>query len=82
MFREMEKGPSGEVGFHAFRRWFLKALEDGRIQRPDLGGAGSSVDSEGKGGSTGGMGPSNGRELWGHAKTRLNALLMFYLRHA
>eukprot|EP01043_Picozoa_sp_COSAG02_P003204 COSAG02_NODE_76_length_41115_cov_60.967817_31_plen_700_part_00 len=65
MFDEMEKGPSGEVGFHAFRRWYLQALEDGRVPKPDMGGP--PVETE----------ASSGRQLWGHAKTRLNALLMF-----
>jgi len=31
MFAEMEKGPDGEVGFHAFRRWYLEALSTGRV---------------------------------------------------
>eukprot|EP01047_Picozoa_sp_COSAG01_P129238 COSAG01_NODE_58666_length_304_cov_2.165854_1_plen_43_part_10 len=31
LFAEMEKGPSGEVGFYAFRRWFLAALRSGRV---------------------------------------------------
>ena len=76
MFDEMEKGPSGEVGFHSFRRWYLKALQDGRVPKPDMGGAGSDavcgVEDENAGKRL-----SSGKLLWGQAKTRLNALLMF-----
>jgi Ca2+-binding EF-hand superfamily protein len=36
MFAEMEKGPSGEVGFHAFRRWFLAGMQDGRVPKPPV----------------------------------------------
>ncbi len=75
MFDEMEKGPSGEVGFHSFRRWYLKALEDGRVPKPETGGSGQSEKEKGdKGDRQRGV---SGRELWGQAKTRLNALLMF-----
>ena len=72
MFDEMEKGPSGEVGFHSFRRWYLKALQDGRVPKPDMGGAGSDAVC-----GEGGKQLSSGKLLWGQAKTRLNALLMF-----
>jgi Ca2+-binding EF-hand superfamily protein len=74
MFGEMEKGPSGEVGFHAFRRWYLKAMEDGRVPKPDAPppqasgtGAGAGLDRT----------ESGGKQLWGQAKTKLNALMMF-----
>lgn len=36
LFEQMERGPTGEVGFFAFRRWYLGAVDAGTISPPAL----------------------------------------------